>query len=705
MFNPQQQQLLHFQQILQTSWPSQPHGIRSLQAVHQQQLLNLQATSQATLLNANPMLQQALLLQHMQGNVRGFNINSPALQQIFPLATGPSLLGSPPMGISMKTPRLSFPFQLQNRMYQKNYQKIPDWKREMGQKLSWSKGSGEREQGKPKGENSRAVSESKENTSSAKEGKTGGEGSEGDDPEPALKKLKSSEEEADVIAADSPEQEPAMICLAEGNAGIEETGSSSEKRRVSLESKISEVPGVGSSLKVTIQQSSESRAISTAALKPGHKNREMGSTNEARQHIGPMFYCYICKSNCSSQQIFQSHMATAEHQQRFLEIQDISNACLVTLLPTEKKILQTFIDPDGTKRLLPQRWCNTCQLNFSGDLIKHRRTQEHKLAKRALRPFCTVCSRHFKTPRKFVEHMKSPEHKQKAQEAKLGEKEPEGPEDSDELITVDAVGCFEDDDDDEGNSEEEDTDYVFPDDKSVTKAITVKELPLQGCEENEEYSLDTVYGLDFVVPVTGYLCRLCHKFYPRDSAARLAHCKSWMHFQNIQKYKAAKNQGTASHLQSFNLALTDESNPLTAIQPQTEMSPLDGVEEISTTALSASEKAAHLLEVPNSENKSPASDEMSGVLVIDNMKNGIFSTNEDPNLQDAVHTKGIPIKQSVTEGQANSEIEETQNPAHKDTLEKIMLMRNGCQEEKDKVVARRQIFPSICRRSSRRKNI
>lgn len=26
-----------------------------------------------------------------------------------------------------------------------------------------------------------------------------------------------------------------------------------------------------------------------------------------------------------------------------------------------------------------QRWCNTCQIHFTGDLIKHRRTQEHKV--------------------------------------------------------------------------------------------------------------------------------------------------------------------------------------------------------------------------------------------------------------------------------------------------------------------------------------
>lgn len=37
---------------------------------------------------------------------------------------------------------------------------------------------------------------------------------------------------------------------------------------------------------------------------------------------------------------------------------------------------------------------------------------------------------------------------------RLGEKELGSPEDSEELITVDAVGCFEDDDDEEEEEEE-----------------------------------------------------------------------------------------------------------------------------------------------------------------------------------------------------------------------------------------------------------
>ncbi|NWH63865.1 CIZ1 protein, partial [Geococcyx californianus] len=261
------------------------------------------------------------------------------------------------------------------------------------------------------------------------------------------------------------------------------------------------------------------------------------------------FYCYICKTNCCSQQNFQSHMAGIQHQQRLGEIQHMSNVCFVSLLPMVKE-QKVLADKDGETQ---QRWCNTCQIHFTGDLIKHRRTQEHKLAKRSLRPFCTVCSRHFKTPRKFVEHMKSPEHKQKAKEVRLGEKELGSPEDSEELITVDAVGCFEDDDEEEeeeegGTGEEEDLDVALKENEdSGAKQTGLKEVSLEDYEGSEKYCPDTAYGLDFLVPVAGYLCRLCHKFYHSDSAARLAHCKSLMHFENFQRYKAARHRAMAAY--------------------------------------------------------------------------------------------------------------------------------------------------------------
>ncbi|KAM9595770.1 cip1-interacting zinc finger protein isoform 3-T4 [Morphnus guianensis] len=602
MFNQQQfqQQLLQLQHLLQQQQQQHHHhhppaqqGGRGLPPPQQQQMLSLRATNQPSLLNANPMLQRALLMQQMQGNLRGFNMTAPALQQFFPQATRHSLLGPPPVGVSLKPTRLGFPslpFQRQNRTFRKDFQRVPDRKREL------DPGSSSQTQGDEKMEIPEGVQAGSEqnNSSPSTEPRTPTESVL--NIEPAAKRLKSvTEESALEDATDSKEVGESSTCVqADGPDNAKEYTAEdvSKERKFSEEPKAPEVLSSGGSLKVTIQQSSESRAISTTALKPGHWTCEVGTADPNPESV-LKFYCYICKTNCCSQQNFQSHMAGIQHQQRLGEIQHMSNVCFVSLLPMVKE-QKVLAEKDGETQ---QRWCNTCQIHFTGDLIKHRRTQEHKLAKRSLRPFCTVCSRHFKTPRKFVEHMKSPEHKQKAKEVRLGEKELGSPEDSEELITVDAVGCFEDDDDEEeeeegGAGEEEDLDVVLIENEdSAAKQTGLKEVSLEDYEGSEKYCPDTAYGLDFLVPVAGYLCRLCHKFYHSDSAARLAHCKSLMHFENFQgsssqllddpKQPPATTADTSKKVNDDH-GIDKEGTELSALQEQA-LTPPEGKGELATS--------------------------------------------------------------------------------------------------------------------------
>ncbi|XP_032867909.2 cip1-interacting zinc finger protein isoform X3 [Tyto alba] len=625
MFNQQQfqQQLLQLQHLLQQQQhhhhPPAQQGGRGLPPPQQQQMLSLRATNQPSLLNANPMLQRALLMQQMQGNLRGFNMTAPALQQFFPQATRHSLLGPPPVGVSLKPARLGFPslpFQRQNRTFRKDFQRVPDRKREL------DPGSSSQTQADEKMEIPEGVQAGSEqnNSSPSTEPRTPTESAL--NTEPAAKRLKSVTEESALEDATDGKGagESSTHVQVDGtdNAKGYTAEDLSKERKFSEELKAPEVLSSGGSLKVTIQQSSESRAISTTALKPGHWACEVGTADPNPESV-LKFYCYICKTNCCSQQNFQSHMAGIQHQQRLGEIQHMSNVCFVSLLPMVKE-QKVIAEKDGESQ---QRWCNTCQIHFTGDLIKHRRTQEHKLAKRSLRPFCTVCSRHFKTPRKFVEHMKSPEHKQKAKEVRLGEKEFGSPEDSEELITVDAVGCFEDDDDEEeeeegGAGEEEDLDVVLIENEdSAAKQTGLKEVSLENYEGSEKYCPDTAYGLDFLVPVAGYLCRLCHKFYHSDSAARLAHCKSLMHFENFQ--------GSSSQL------LDDPKQPpATTAETSKKMNDDHGIDKEGTELSALQEQASRSLEgkgelATSVEAKSLASvtDDVCGIMVV-----------EDENLQE-----------------------------------------------------------------------
>nr|DBA21365.1 TPA: hypothetical protein GDO54_018019 [Pyxicephalus adspersus] len=488
MFNQQQQQfhqLIQLQHLLQQHQhtvqpaahhpPTTQHALSAQHAAARpipnpvqqpQQLLNLRPASSARLLNTHPMIQQALIMQHMQaGNFRGLSMVAPPMPPFFPTAARHSILGIPPMGVTVKAPSMPFPTLpfSQPRHYHKDHYKGPDNKRDSEQSSSLSDTNSE----KNNAELPPTASKADENiTSEDTENLT--ECSITEPLEPSAKRARSSESGKDEASF-----------TVEGTA---QKGAVAEER--SVESQSPEGISGGRALKVTIQLRSESR---TTALQPACP--EKNSTGESSVQSQQRFCCYVCKTNYHSLQNFQSHLVTAQHQNKIMEIEHLSNACLVTLLPTARESQSIVGSRDGRKKQL--RWCNVCQVHFSCEIIKHRRTQEHKMAKRSLRPFCTVCSRHFKTPRKFVEHMKSPAHKQKSQEVKLCEKEPWNMEESDELITVDAVGCFEEEDDEDEEEEE-----ISADDAEDTEFFTVQGDD-RGVDhdEGDKYNPDTAYEI------------------------------------------------------------------------------------------------------------------------------------------------------------------------------------------------------------------
>ncbi|KAM9858384.1 cdkn1a interacting zinc finger protein 1b [Aulostomus maculatus] len=255
------------------------------------------------------------------------------------------------------------------------------------------------------------------------------------------------------------------------------------------DSRAAELQNVGS-LKVTIQRSSESR--------------EFGQTDRTSDRQGGGVYCHVCCRSCRSLQVFQEHMAGSEHLKK---LEEITHSISTHTQPSRGRL------PDSC------RWCDTCQTHFSGDVIVHRQTKHHKMCKRVSRPFCPVCRRHFRTPRKFVEHMKSAEHKRQVQRDGAQEEE---------LITVDAIGCFEEEDVKVGKNEEEET-----------KAAEMQEV------NQDHYSPNTIYGSSFVVPVSGFLCCLCNKFFHQETTARHTHCRTHTHYLQLQTFRQQRDTPTA----------------------------------------------------------------------------------------------------------------------------------------------------------------
>ena len=51
---------------------------------------------------------------------------------------------------------------------------------------------------------------------------------------------------------------------------------------------------------------------------------------------------------------------------------------------------------------------------------------------------------------------------------------------------------------------------------------------------SDVYSFFSLTGSSFFVPVAGFICRLCNKFYHFESSALHTHCKSMKHFENLK---------------------------------------------------------------------------------------------------------------------------------------------------------------------------
>ncbi|XP_059494135.1 cip1-interacting zinc finger protein-like isoform X2 [Stegostoma tigrinum] len=485
--------------------PQQQHQPPQQQQQQPQQL-NLRPTSQPSLLNPNPMLQRALIMQQMQGSLHGYSMTAPGLQPFFSPGSRASILGTPPLGIQLQTPRIRFGnqmFQQHHRRFNKDFKRMHDMRRDrypprqpfratMDDKRDTSKIN---EEQTAKESTGNKLADSKDATGLKTE-----DSSQTDEPDVKRRRLE-SENDDDLLKHSGAGESALTKSKLEGEDIEKETSEcegSGAQQNLEHSAANTEMLSTMSTLKVTIQQSSESRAISTSAPDSGTRDDE--DSTEEMDSVPTKFICYICNANCYNQKNFQKHMNGTRHHQRLLEIQQMSNACLATMIPKSDGIGR---GRESDKKR--PRWCSTCQAHFRGNVIEHRRTQRHK-----------------------VKQQRSSQDKDQA-----------GQDDPEDLITVDAVGCF-DEDDEEGMTEEDDDD-------SVSDCLSDRDSQALLSEfEKEPYDAEAVYGQEFVVPVTGFLCKLCHKFYHSESTARFTHCKSLMHFQNLQGYKAQRAQDCLS---------------------------------------------------------------------------------------------------------------------------------------------------------------
>ncbi|KAK7930121.1 hypothetical protein WMY93_006516 [Mugilogobius chulae] len=63
------------------------------------------------------------------------------------------------------------------------------------------------------------------------------------------------------------------------------------------------------------------------------------------------------------------------------------------------------------------------------------------------------------------------------------------------------------------------------------------EALLPSCEQDKAVNEHSIpLGVEFIVPQAGFYCKLCSLFYTSEETAKAAHCRSVVHYRNLQKY-------------------------------------------------------------------------------------------------------------------------------------------------------------------------
>jgi len=191
-----------------------------------------------------------------------------------------------------------------------------------------------------------------------------------------------------------------------------------------------------------------------------------------------------------------------------------------------------------------EAYCTVCEKFFTGDLVDHRRSSTHKEEKQKKFPTgqrrCDVCKiSFFKTQQQLWNHLRSSLHRKNTTRAVNVKREDKT---NGDLVTVDTVGYSDDEDGTKkarGSSKRSATEN---DDKDAKKSkLEHSKEVLDALAAIPKDDPNPVVAMDHVVPMTGYYCKVCHKFYHNEVMAKVTHCRSKPH---SAKYEEGIKNGT-----------------------------------------------------------------------------------------------------------------------------------------------------------------
>ncbi|CAG5135124.1 unnamed protein product [Candidula unifasciata] len=215
-------------------------------------------------------------------------------------------------------------------------------------------------------------------------------------------------------------------------------------------------------------------------------------------------YCHVCNVSVYDDESFRRHLNGMKHTQRMnslLTVHQMKSNQLKSRIRAEEHLRKIEGKNSSSD---PDFFCKICNNSLTIPWERHRFSNIHKQRQLQVKRGCGWCKVHdFSNFTEVLEHRETEEHKKNADI--YGKKR-------DDRSRIFFYSILQD------NSDTEDLD-----------------IP--------EFNAENPVGVKYIIPVTGYFCKLCHKFYNNEKSAKGSHCQSETHYE---KFKAATEEKIAA---------------------------------------------------------------------------------------------------------------------------------------------------------------
>ncbi|XP_050926519.1 RNA-binding protein 20-like [Lates calcarifer] len=97
----------------------------------------------------------------------------------------------------------------------------------------------------------------------------------------------------------------------------------------------------------------------------------------------------------------------------------------------------------------------------------------------------------------------------------------------------------------ETGKQERSEDQTSMEEESVKKKLQIK-TPTSTDHSLPPFDPSNPVGMEFLVPKTGFFCKVCNRFFSGAKEAEINHCKTIKHYENLQKYLQSKKTVTVT---------------------------------------------------------------------------------------------------------------------------------------------------------------